>query len=94
MALGRIKRSRAKVRMATRLKGGRDTRSVGVTTWIARRSSGAYDGTACLRSAGRVNPKPLVQRDRCVYVSGRTPQSALGKALKALGQKVALRGRR
>jgi hypothetical protein len=90
MALGRIKRTGAAIKKAS--KGAK--RGPSIQTWLGRSSSGRYSAYACL-GMGSAKSKPA-RHERCsrgVSV-GRTPQAALAKAVKSLSQVMARRGKR
>lgn len=92
MAMGRIKRNRAKVKAAAQRQEGRGYRNgPRVQTYIRRTESG-YTATACLLQPGRtiVTGNNLCTLDH----RGRTPQSALAKAAKASARLFASRDQR
>lgn len=90
MALGRIKRSRSKVQRMLRA----NTRTMHVAVQVYRHAGrgGNYAALACVRS--KVTSTGIRTRKSCSRTKiGRTPQSAIAKALKSLSSTVARRGR-
>lgn len=93
MSFGRIKRKRS-------VAGGRD-RTIAFTATVGRDPylPGRYRSLACMRKLSRKvrkgwsakNPR---HAERCGAGSGRTPQSAIAKAVKDLAQHIAYRGRK
>jgi hypothetical protein len=103
MSYGRIKRSSRKIYRALQreiVSGSREYGfkvHAGVVRWIRAESGGRryghYQAYACFRKPSSVTG---IARGRggCTYAFGRTPSSAIGKAIKKFGQRVATRGRR
>lgn len=86
MALGRIKRSRSKVHRMLRAK----TRTMKVSVQVYRHAGrgGNYAALACFRN----KYAHIRTRKSCGLTSiGRTPQSAVAKALKSLSYTAAKR---
>lgn len=94
MSYGRIRRSRSKIKAAAErhFKRGGPGKKLGAEVSVLRmptyRGGGwHYEAEACLRTTGGWGQKS------CGGLrGGRTPQSAIGKALKALGSTLAMRG--
>lgn len=86
-SLGRIKRSKKKIAASAKQEikrtGGttRFRKGPKVETGVGRLPSGIYGAEACLKKV-------------CYTGTGRTPQSAIAKALQSLARGVAKRGRR
>lgn len=93
MALGRYRRNRSKVARANYRKKGKATRGPSINTWVGRTSGGKYTAYACLGMGGAKVKKAGHGRCSRYLQQGRTPQSAIAKALKSLSQVIARRGR-
>jgi hypothetical protein len=94
MGFGRIRRDMAKVRAKARRDAarGRVSRQVRVKVYVRRsgehRHGVGYTASACVGPVAALR----TQYKSCTKnVHGRTPQNAIGKALKKLGQKLARR---
>lgn len=85
MAYGRIQRSRAKILKAHLWTG----HTAKVSVHAFRTDAGVYGSYACLGKQQKHYPNKS-----CAIGYGRTPQSAMAKSLKYLGNKISRRGKR
>lgn len=94
MALGRIKRSKAKRERARESYHRGPT----IVTMVERDGGGDYWASACLGSrrlvSGRGSTPAQIKAGVCAMSFGRTPQAAIAKAVKKISGRIARRGRR
>ena len=92
MSLGRIKRDRKKIKYRANIdrNRGRPGRKIRVSVYVNRDNfgTGSYEAQACFGPAASLR---TAHKSCGRKTSGRTPQSAIGKALKALGVSAAKR---